>query len=429
MTHRSNALVGWLGAPLGVLAAFLALGVAVGTDVSAGSRAILGGVTVGLALLSFRVIRGGLHVGSDALTARGVLWSRRVPIADVAGLAIQPVAARKAAALAVVTRTGEVVVVPLAAWRVRTYPLQNHVLAAARDVARVVPPERDPGDGVAAVLSQAGRLEYAAAFTAATDDGRLIAVPAATPDPGLTAQTVHPAGAERWLGWETVFVVVAFVVPAAVSAVVVLLRDVARVSSLDEFELPLPHHPATSLILMLLLYGSTAVIVPIALLLLTRTGVPPAQLGLTPRALRFDVLPSIGLLAGVWLVNVAIAVAISPFVGDSFGTSSHDTHVPAYFVIYALFLAAVTAVNEEVVVNGYLLTRLAQRGWRPWPSLWLSLVLRTSYHAYYGAALVLTVPFGYLVTRSFQRTRRLGRPIITHFLFDAILLTVAVLAS
>ena len=424
MTHRSGALAGWFGAPLGVLAALLALGAAVGSDTSAGARIVAGVIALGLGLLAVRIFRAGLHVDARALTARGVFWSRRVPIADVVGIAIEPIVARRAAALAIVTCRGEVVRAPFASWRVRTYPLQNHVLAAARDVSRLV-----AMDDVGSVLTDAGRLEYAAAFTAVAEDGRFVVVPAAAPDPGLTAATVRPAGPTPWLGWETIFVVIAFVLPAAVSAVVVLLRDVARVSSLDEFELPLPHHPATSLILMLLLYGSTAVIVPIALLLLARTNVPPAELGLTRRALRLDVLPSLGLLAGVWAINLAVALAISPFVGNSFGTSSHDTHVPAYFVIYALFLAATTAINEEVVVNGYLITRLAQRGWRPWPSLWLSLALRTSYHAYYGVALFLTVPFGYLVTRSFQRTRRLGRPIITHFVFDAILLTAAVLSS
>ena len=424
MTHRSGALTGWLGGPLAALAGFDALGVAVGKDISASGRIAAGAIALALALLAVRIFRAGLHVDTKALTARGVFSSRRVPIADVAGIAIEPVAGRRAAALAIVTRGGEVVRASFASWRVRTYPLQNHVLAAARDVSRLV-----AMDDVGAVLTELGRLEYASAFTAVADDGRYVVVPAATPDPGLTAETVQPAGPSRWLGWETVFVVIAFVLPAAVSAIVVLLRDVARVSSLDQFELPLPHHPATSLILMLLLYGSTAVIVPIALLLLARTNVPPAELGLTRRALRLDVLPSLGLLAGVWAINIAVALAISPFIGGSFGTSSHDTHVPAYFVIYALFLSATTAINEEVVVNGYLITRLAQRGWARWPSLWLSLALRTSYHAYYGVALFLTVPFGYLVTRSFQRTGRLGRPIITHFLFDAILLTAAVLTS
>jgi membrane protease YdiL (CAAX protease family) len=407
-----------------VLAGFLAIGAAAGQDADAGARAILAVLALASGFVCVRVCVGGLVVREDALIARGVFWSRRVPIGDVAGLAIEPVAGRRAAALAVVTREGAVVPAVLAAWRVRTHRLQNGVSRAARDVARAV-----GGHDVAALLTAAGRLDHPAAFTVAVDGGDLVAVPAASPDPGLTPVTVHPSGAQRLLGWETIFVVVAFVVPAAVSAVVVLVRDVAHVRALDEFELPLPHNPAGSLVLMLLLYGSTAVIVPIALLLLTRTGVPPRELGLTPHRLRLDLLPSVGLLGGVWLANIAVAIVLSPLVRHALTTSRSDTHVPAYFVVYALFLSAVTAVNEEVVVNGYLMTRLAQRGWRPWPSLSLSLALRTSYHAYYGVALLLTVPFGYLVTRSFQRTRRLGRPIITHFLYDAILLTVAVLTS
>jgi membrane protease YdiL (CAAX protease family) len=211
---------------------------------------------------------------------------------------------------------------------------------------------------------------------------------------------------------------------------VILIRHVERVSDLDEFALPLKHNPAGSLPLMLLLYASTAVITPIALLLLARGGVPPRALGLTPKWLRLDLLPSIGLLAGVWIANFATALVLLPLFNDkSLSNASANTHVPAYFVIYALFVSAVTAANEEVVVNGYLMTRLAQRGWQPWPSLALSLALRTSYHAYYGVALVATVPFGYLVTRSFQRHGRISRPILAHFLYDATLLTIAVLTS
>jgi hypothetical protein len=37
------------------------------------------------------------------------------------------------------------------------------------------------------------------------------------------------------------------------------------------------------------------------------------------------------------------------------------------------------------------------------------------------------VPFGYLVTRSFQKHHKLNRPIVAHFLFDAILITIAIL--
>jgi membrane protease YdiL (CAAX protease family) len=109
--------------------------------------------------------------------------------------------------------------------------------------------------------------------------------------------------------------------------------------------------------------------------------------------------------------------------------TASNSHVPAYYVIYGLTLAATTAINEEVLVNGYFLTRLSQLGWSPRRALGLSLAVRTSYHLYYGVGLIVTVPFGYLVTRSFQKRRRLLRPILAHFLYDAILITVAVLTS
>ena len=109
--------------------------------------------------------------------------------------------------------------------------------------------------------------------------------------------TVTPASTDtrKWLGWETIFVAIAFVLPAVAAAVVILIRHVERVSDLDEFALPLKHNPAGSLPLMLLLYASTAVVTPIALLLLARDGLTPRRLGLTARWFRLDLLPSFGL--------------------------------------------------------------------------------------------------------------------------------------
>ena len=46
---------------------------------------------------------------------------------------------------------------------------------------------------------------------------------------------------------------------------------------------------------------------------------------------------------------------------------------------------------------------------------------------YYGLGFLLTIPFGYFVTRSFQKHRRLTRPIAAHFLFDAVLITITIL--
>lgn len=434
MTHRSGAIAGWVGAPAGVLAGFMLLGVlAARSDTSSdaasgGAIAVLLVVAAVLVFVCIRAFTGGVVMTDQAVIVRSLFWSRRLAIADVAGLAIEPVMRRRGAALAIVTTSGDVVTTPLAVWRIRTPALQAAVAQATVDLGRRHAMATDVGG----VLADAARLEHAAAFTVQLPDGRLGAVPAATPAPGLTPATVTPVGAANrtWMGWETIFVAVAFVLPAVAAALVILIRHVERVSDLDEFALPLKHNPAGSLPLMLLLYASSAVVTPIALLLLARDGLTPPRLGLSLRWLRLDLLPAIGLLAGVWVANFATALILFPLYDDkSLSNTSANTHVPAYFIIYALFVSAVTAINEEVVVNGYLMTRLAQRGWQPWPSLALSLALRTSYHAYYGAAIVATVPFGYLVTRSFQRHGRLSRPILTHFMFDAILLTIAVLTS
>ena len=433
MTHRSGAIAGWVGAPAGVLAAFTLLGVIAAraddsSDATGGAVAILLVVAAASLFVCIRAFIGGVVMTDQAVIVRSLFWSRCLALPDVAGLAIEPVMRRRGAALGVVTTAGDVVTTPLAVWRIRTTALQTAVAQATLDLGRRHALATDVGG----VLADAARLEHAAAFTLQLPDGRLAAVPAATPAPGLTPATVTPASTDtrKWLGWETIFVAIAFVLPAVAAAVVILIRHVERVSDLDEFALPLKHNPAGSLPLMLLLYASTAVVTPIALLLLARDGLTPRRLGLTVRWFRLDLLPSFGLLIGVWLANIAMALVLFPLFNDrSASNTSANTHVPAYFIVYALFVSAVTAVNEEVVVNGYVMTRLAQRGWQPWPSLALSLALRTSYHAYYGAAIIATVPFGYLVTRSFQRHGRLSRPILTHFMFDAILLTIAVLTS
>jgi membrane protease YdiL (CAAX protease family) len=100
---------------------------------------------------------------------------------------------------------------------------------------------------------------------------------------------------------------------------------------------------------------------------------------------------------------------------------------PKYYLIEGIFMSALTAVTEEVLVNGYFITRLGQLGWTPRSSLLLSLALRTSYHAYYGLGFVLTIPLGFFVTRSFQKHHKLNRPIMAHFLYDAILFTISIL--
>ncbi|HET6817249.1 MAG TPA: CPBP family intramembrane glutamic endopeptidase [Mycobacteriales bacterium] len=421
MRFRSGAIVGWT---IGGLAFFALTALAVLTDPQAtgGERAGAGAVGVALALSVWRTAVLGLDVRRDSVVVRSFFWSRKLSASALAGLAIEPVLRRNFARLVVVTTEGETVPVAFAAWRMRTAALQSNAMRAAGALGWVTG-ELTPGEVVP------DRVEHPSAFTALLSDGRMVAVPALTGEPVLSPQLVERPGIPL-LGWETVVVTVAFVLPATVTAIALFARHVAGVADLDEFRLPLPHHLPASLVLMIALYLTSAVVTPVALLLLARTGQWPRRLGLSKRALRNDALPAVGLLIGTWVTASIVALPFTNvFHNASLTNQQHNTHVPAYFVIYALVVSATTAVNEEVVVNGYVMTRLAQLGWRPWPSLALSLALRTSYHTYYGVGLIATVPFGYWATRSFQKHRRLDRPIIAHFLNDAILLTAAVLTS
>jgi membrane protease YdiL (CAAX protease family) len=178
----------------------------------------------------------------------------------------------------------------------------------------------------------------------------------------------------------------------------------------------------TNLIVGILDYLSVASVVPLALLLLIRTGQTPSILGLGIPRWGQDVWPGLGLAAASFGAEIPVALVLSPVLvhNSSLVNRISIGHVPGYYVIWGIAMSAITAIAEEVLVNGYLITRLGQLGWTPRSALILSLGLRTSYHVYYGV--------GYFVTRSFQKHRRLNRSIAAHFIFDAVLSTIAILS-
>lgn len=231
----------------------------------------------------------------------------------------------------------------------------------------------------------------------------------------------------RDLVLETWFVQLAFLVPGVLAAVDLLAQHVGGVATVTRFPTVLPGHPLENLILGVLNYLEVGAVVPLGLLLLSRTGQRPADFGLTrPWAAR-DLWPALGLTAASYGVTYLAAIPFVPLEKTSLFNSVPIGNVPHYYVIYGIAIALTTAITEETLVSGYLLTRLDQLGWDPRWALVLSLTLRTSYHVYYGLGFLLTIPSGYLFTRSFQKHRRLVRPIIAHFLYDAVLFVISVL--
>ncbi len=78
-------------------------------------------------------------------------------------------------------------------------------------------------------------------------------------------------------------------------------------------------------------------------------------------------------------------------------------------------------VLEEIVMIGFVITRLRQADWTPWRAVVLSAVIRGSYHTYQGIGgfvgnLIMGAIFGYW----FTRTRRVLPLVIAHSLIDIV---------
>jgi len=240
-----------------------------------------------------------------------------------------------------------------------------------------------------------------------------------------------PEQSRRGLVVETWFVQIAFLFPGIVAAVDVLVAHLGGVSDINRFPTVVPGHPVENLILGIFSYLAVGVVVPIALLLLARTGQGPAALGLGVPGWHSDLRPGLGLAAGGYGLTLLIALPFTALMTrhSSLFSQVQTGHVPKYYILYGVAVSAITAITEETLVSGYLLTRLEQFGWTPQRALLLSLTLRTSYHVYYGLGFLFTIPVGYLLSRSFQKHHRLTRPIVAHFVYDAVLITISVLVS
>ena len=115
---------------------------------------------------------------------------------------------------------------------------------------------------------------------------------------------------------------------------------------------------------------------------------------------------------GVYLGARALGLAVGV---DAAGLASYWWTIPVL-----LLSAARSALQEELVVLGFLYDRLRRLGWNRWAIIVGAAVLRGSYHLYQGYGgfvgnFVMGLIFGWLYTRS----RRVLPFVIAHFVIDA----------
>jgi membrane protease YdiL (CAAX protease family) len=181
---------------------------------------------------------------------------------------------------------------------------------------------------------------------------------------------------------------------------------------------------STSRVWLDLAYDATGLVqglmpVLLALVLLSRDpGTAGFGIGLVRRPARRDLLQGAGFVALIGIPGLVLVWAAHQ-LGVSANLAVVDVPDTWYRVPLLLLQAAQNGVLEEVVVVGYLLTRLRQLGWSSGRALGASAVVRGSYHLYQGlGGFVGNLVMGLIFAWWFQRTRRVLPLVVAHFLLD-----------
>jgi membrane protease YdiL (CAAX protease family) len=211
---------------------------------------------------------------------------------------------------------------------------------------------------------------------------------------------------------------------ALYSVIAVIHRVLADQSIKDQsttINRPLAAEPLFDLIYQLL--GIITALVPVALVLylLWKPGLNPfRRIGLDFWQFGRDAGMGIGLAALIGIPGIVFYL-----VGNAIGITVKivPTALGAYWwTVPVLILVALrAALEEEVIVVGYLFTRLRELGWKPWLIIGTSAVLRGSYHLYQGFGPFFgNAVMGVLFGMAYQRWGRVMPLVVAHFILDVV---------
>lgn len=158
----------------------------------------------------------------------------------------------------------------------------------------------------------------------------------------------------------------------------------------------------------------------LGLYLLWRSGFGPREVGLGRPRIHPDVLGGLGLAALIGLPGLAL-YQVARKLGINASVEPAELYDTWWRIPVLLLVAFANGWAEEVIVVGFLITRLRQLRVSPVAAVIISSLLRGLYHLYQGFGaglgnLAMGLVFGYV----WLRTGRLWPLIIAHALIDAV---------
>ncbi len=165
--------------------------------------------------------------------------------------------------------------------------------------------------------------------------------------------------------------------------------------------------------------GNIFPLVPVALVLFLLGAGALARIGVFREKLGKQLLVGFALAAGIGIPGLGLYLGARA-LGLAAKVVATDV-VEYWWTIPMLLLSAVGAsLLEEVIMIGYVFTRLRERGMSDTKIIWLSAILRGTYHLYQGFGgfvgnMIMGLLFGYI----YKRTGKLVPLLFAHFLLDA----------
>jgi membrane protease YdiL (CAAX protease family) len=159
----------------------------------------------------------------------------------------------------------------------------------------------------------------------------------------------------------------------------------------------------------------------LALYLLSRNpGGNGFSIGFDRLRLRLESAQGLGLAALIGIPGLAV-VALARHLGINAQIDASGLADVWYRYPILVLSGAQNGLYEEIIMVGFLLTRLRQLNWTPWKAILLSALIRGSYHTYQGIGgfagnFVMGLIFGWW----FTRTRRVLPLVIAHSVIDIV---------
>ena len=181
-----------------------------------------------------------------------------------------------------------------------------------------------------------------------------------------------------------------------------------------------PGRPLFGLFLQLLNIALALAPVLMVFYLLARAGEGPADIGLDARHPVQDAARGAVLAAVIGGSGLALYLA-AYHLGVEVNVVAESLPVIWWRIPVLLLSAAQNAAVEEIIVVGYLMSRLDKLGVRPSRAIAISAIIRGSYHLYQGPGAFLgNAVMGAIFAYLYRRWGRITPMFIAHFLIDAV---------